>query len=235
MGPSSHFAMSNDGAVVRDLKNDRLLKLNTIGAEMWALLSRGMPEQQVIQKIALQYGVDAQRVRRDLQALLAQGAEMGLSPRSVTISDGPIPEAVNWQSHSLPAVPAASPVLRDVVKSILGLLLFDVILLFRSLESLCSIVQSWPVQGGCQENESSVIAQIVCAVERASVWYPKKALCLQRSAVATCLLRHHGVQARMVVGVRPMPLLAHAWVEVNRRVVNDSPRVKSFYQSLTSY
>jgi hypothetical protein len=38
----------------------------------------------------------------------------------------------------------------------------------------------------------------------------------------------------MKIGIRPMPFLAHAWVEVEERVVNDWPGVKNYYQSLVT-
>lgn len=62
---------------------------------------------------------------------------------------------------------------------------------------------------------------IVWAVDEACVWYPKRATCLQRSAVATWLLRRHGLRAEMVIGCRPLPFESHAWVELDGRVVND--------------
>ncbi len=235
MCTSFHLAITGDGVVVLDLKHDRLLKLNAIGAEMWTLLSRGISEDQVIEKIACHYDVDPLRVGNDLRTLLRQGAELGLSPESVTIAERVEPDAFPEKLATLIAAPLPLPRLVDVIRAVFGLALFDGILLCRSLESLCSVVQWWPVRHLGTKSESIVIGQILGAVERASVWYPKKALCLQRSAVTTCLLRTRGIQASMVVGVRPMPLLAHAWVEVYGRVVNDSPRVKSFYQSLTSY
>jgi transglutaminase superfamily protein len=37
------------------------------------------------------------------------------------------------------------------------------------------------------------------------------------------LLRARGVVARLLIGYRPVPFLSHAWVEVEGRVVNDSP------------
>lgn len=235
MSPSFHLAITDDGGVLLDLKHDRLLKLNPIGAEMWALLSRGMPEEQVAQRVALRYSVDPVRVGDDLRALLRQGEELGLSPESVAIAESVAAEAVNEKLSSVVATPVRLPRSVDVIKALLGLALFDTIVLCRSLESLCSVVRSWPLRELGSNSESVAIDQIVGAVERASVWYPKKALCLQRSAVTTCMLRDCGVQASMVVGVRPMPLLAHAWVEVHGRVVNDSVRVKTFYQSLTAY
>jgi hypothetical protein len=46
------------------------------------------------------------------------------------------------------------------------------------------------------------------------------------------LLKSYGVPARMVIGARQMPFRAHAWVEVNGRVVNDKPYVREMYAVL---
>lgn len=240
MPHSSHLAITKDGGVVLDLKHDRLLKLNAIATEMWTLLSRGVPETQVIEEIADRYGVDRLRVGEDLRAVLRRGRELGLSPDLVSIAVPTEQEPRKGEKRCVPskqeqAVLKTLPKAVDVVKAILGLGLFDIVLSYRSLETLCSAVRSWPAKSLHVVNESTVIAQVSCAVDRASVWYPKKALCLQRSAVTTCLLRQHGIRAYMVVGVRAMPFLAHAWVEVEGRVINDFPRVKIFYQSVTSY
>lgn len=241
MHDSPQFAITADGAVVLDLKHDQLLKLNVVAAEMWAFLSRGMSESQVVEEIAHRYGVDRWRVREDLRALLRRGEELGLSPKSALIAKStkhePLPEenpscGAREQDH---AAMNAIPRTADVVMAILGFALFDIILSCCSLETLCSIVRSWLVRPVVSASEPSVVGQISAAVERASVWYPKRVLCLQRSAVTTCLLRGRGIGANMVVGVRPMPFLAHAWVEVDGRVVNDFPRVKTFYQSLSSF
>jgi hypothetical protein len=74
--------------------------------------------------------------------------------------------------------------------------------------------------------------QIVWAVDEACVWYVKRAPCLQRSAVATRLLRRHGVPAELVIGYRPIPFESHAWVEVGGRVVNDRPQYQKFFTVL---
>ena len=80
-----------------------------------------------------------------------------------------------------------------------------------------------------------MIGRICTAVERACVWYPKKAMCLQRSAVTVCLLKSVGIDARMIVGARVMPMLSHAWVEVNGEVVNDYLKVTTVYQRVASF
>jgi hypothetical protein len=73
---------------------------------------------------------------------------------------------------------------------------------------------------------------VVWAVDEACVWYVKRAACLQRSVVATRLLRRHGVHADLVIGYRPIPFESHAWVEVEGRVVNDRQQYQKFFAVL---
>ncbi len=76
------------------------------------------------------------------------------------------------------------------------------------------------------------IDTICQAVDIASVWYWKQVPCLQRSAAATCLLRQHGIAAQLVIGAQCMPFRAHAWVEVEGKIVNDKPYVSELYAVL---
>lgn len=64
------------------------------------------------------------------------------------------------------------------------------------------------------------------AVNLAACFYFKPVRCLQRSAAIVHLLREYGIDGRLVIGYRPSPFLAHAWAEVDGRVVNDSQAYK---------
>jgi hypothetical protein len=75
-------------------------------------------------------------------------------------------------------------------------------------------------------------ADIVWAVDEACVWYVKRAACLQRSAIATWLLRRYGVGAELVIGCRPLPFESHAWVEVDGQIVNDRPQYQKAFTVL---
>jgi hypothetical protein len=74
---------------------------------------------------------------------------------------------------------------------------------------------------------------VVWAVDEACVWYVKRAACLQRSVVATRLLRRYGFAAEMVIGCRPLPFESHAWVEVDGVVVNDLPQYRRAFTVLS--
>jgi hypothetical protein len=74
--------------------------------------------------------------------------------------------------------------------------------------------------------------RIVClAVAKACSLYPRTVKCLQRSSVIVYLLRMYGVKADLVFGVERFPFYAHAWVEVEGRIVNDR-KVKAIYQTI---
>jgi Transglutaminase-like superfamily len=77
-----------------------------------------------------------------------------------------------------------------------------------------------------------VVQEICGAIDMACIWYWKEVLCLQRSAATTCLLKRCGVPAQMVIGAQQMPFKAHAWVELDGRVVNDKPYVVEMYAVL---
>lgn len=75
--------------------------------------------------------------------------------------------------------------------------------------------------------------EAICrAVDIASALYWKEVLCLQRSAATACLLKEHGYAAQVVVGAQQAPFRAHAWVEVDGRVVNDKPYMLEIYDTL---
>jgi hypothetical protein len=111
------------------------------------------------------------------------------------------------------------------------LLQYDRFLLRHDFAALHSKVRLLPVASPqlSRINIDKEIAHVCKAVSYACIWYPKPVLCLQRSAVAVALLRRHGIPAVMVIGAKRLPTKAHAWVEVNGRVVNDKPGVQTDY------
>jgi hypothetical protein len=80
--------------------------------------------------------------------------------------------------------------------------------------------------------EQITVDQICRSVDLATALYFKQVRCLQRSAATACLLKKFGFPAEMVVGVQQTPFLAHAWVELGGRVVNDKPYMSEIYQVL---
>lgn len=118
-------------------------------------------------------------------------------------------------------------------KALSKLILFDFYLYRGNFAALHRKVEHYPVgENGTLPN---MVERICSAVDLACMWYPKRALCLQRSAATTCLLRSHGVPAHMVIGAQKLPFKAHAWVEVDRQVVNDKPYMPEIYTVLDRF
>lgn len=112
-----------------------------------------------------------------------------------------------------------------------GLFAFDLLLRFWGFEALIKRVEGWPTAEP-HTTDHEICRRVCAAVNRAQVYYPKKAMCLQHSAVVTCLLRRKAVPAQMVLAAQEFPPKAHAWVEVAGAVVNDFKQVKTRYREL---
>jgi len=114
-----------------------------------------------------------------------------------------------------------------VFQAFWGLIAYDVMLMLGKFKTVRSIVGRWVVKPRTIPGES--LEQIVQAINIACICYPKQVLCLQRSSVTTCLLRHHGVAAQMVLGAQKTPFAAHAWTEVNSLPINERSNVQARY------
>jgi len=117
-----------------------------------------------------------------------------------------------------------------VLKAFLNLVYFDFYLSRDNFRTFYDKVRSYPV--GKKVKSPDEVEKICAAMDMACIWYWKQALCLQRSAATACLLKRNGVAAQMVIGAQQMPFKAHAWVEVDGRVVNDKPYTPEMYAVL---
>lgn len=116
------------------------------------------------------------------------------------------------------------------LRAFLKLIYFDVYLARGNFAALYSKVHNYPIGETAKSPEA--VEKVCAAVDMACIWYWKEVLCLQRSAATACLLKRHGVAAQMVIGAQQMPFKAHAWVELDGRVINDKPYVREIYAVL---
>lgn len=114
-----------------------------------------------------------------------------------------------------------------VVRAYWKLVLFDFYIARGNFSALYGRVRSSPLAH--KVSHSNTVDRVCEAVNMAAIWYWKEALCLQRSAATACLLKEHGVPAKMVIGAQQMPFRAHAWVEIDDRIVNDKPYLRDMY------
>jgi hypothetical protein len=112
-------------------------------------------------------------------------------------------------------------------KALIGLLVFDVLGFGRNFTHMHRFVSGRKVSHRTPPPDA--VVKVCNAINYACVVYPKQVLCLQRSAVTTCLLRSIGVSAHMVMGAQKVPFKAHAWTEVDGRAINERRDVRSIY------
>lgn len=112
-------------------------------------------------------------------------------------------------------------------RALLALLTYDVLNTVCPFNTLYLIVRRWKV--ALRAADSAIIERVCTAVNYACIWYPKQALCLQRSFVTTYLLRKGGIAAHMVLGAQKLPFKAHAWVEVDGQAINERSNVQATY------
>jgi hypothetical protein len=112
-------------------------------------------------------------------------------------------------------------------RAIFALLAYDALSAVCSFKTLYSLVKRWKVAHVA--TDSATIDRVCTALNYACIWYPKQALCLQRSFVTTYLLRKSGIAANMVLGAQKLPFKAHAWVEVNGQAINERSNVQATY------
>lgn len=102
------------------------------------------------------------------------------------------------------------------VGAILTLISFDIRLQFLGFQHVCAWIQRWPI--GDQRASSGALGRlgtIEWIVGRICLYYPKRVLCFERSAVLTRLIRRNGLPTRLVIGAERLPFYMHAWVEVD--------------------
>lgn len=237
-GAQLRLVSSPDGHFLLDIQHDRILRLNSVGFEIWTLLATGASEPQIVHRLSQRYQVNEQTIAKDVRGMLERLDQLQISPANSTSAER-MPTKPNdrqqpsYPWYGQPDVPKPEPRKVTVVWAVIGLFLFDVILRVFSLKVLCWCVKTCPIIR--RSPDAATPAKICSAVEHATVWYPKQAVCFQRSAVTACLLRCYGITARMMIGLRPLPLQAHSWVEISDAVLNDWRPVSHFYHTATSY
>jgi hypothetical protein len=226
---------NQDGAVLLDLRQGLCLSMTPVGVKIWSLLAQGCSLEQITESLAAQFrDVERQQIYHDLIKYVTDLGNKGLlMPPCGSGKTEPPSVAVRfmhwWRRRADSGYKGTRP--KNVrlleLKALVGLLVFDCFRFGKNFTLLYRFVQGWSVF------PSSVSPDVVALVERAinyaCVWYPKRVLCLQRSAVTTCLLRSCGVQARMVLGAQKTPFKAHAWTEVDGEAINERRNVQSLY------
>lgn len=242
------------------IAEDRVCKLNGVGALTWMILE-DVAEQLSLDEIVsaleqqfeainlegeLRYEVPHEQLHADTDVFLkkmvsmrlldvsrdSRGREFYSISADVTgTTSAPAVDITHFDSAGNERADDLSFSPRETFSAFVGLLAFDLLLKFGGFQRLIRRVEHWPIASR-RTSDREICRRVRGMVDRAQMYYPKKAMCLQHSAVVTCLLRRRGVPAEMVVAAQTFPPKAHAWAEVAGEVVSDSPNVKTKYREL---
>jgi hypothetical protein len=223
-----------DGAALLDIRRGLCLSLNPVGAEIWRLLKLGTPLDEIAEELATKFDEDRACILEDVREFLGDLLQKELfsaDNENTRIAASKLRSAlISWwrtglESHSTTGSASHRFLL---AKALFSLVAFDLLRFSTDFAAMYELVRHWPTAPGPPSTEA--VNRVCKAVNYACVWYPKRVLCLQRSAVTTCLLRACGMPAQMVIGAQQFPFKAHAWTEVNDRPINERRDVTSSYQ-----
>lgn len=232
--------------VLLDGAAGRFFKLNAAGTCVWEGLTAGRGRAEILRGMQARFQVPEARLSADLDALLAELSRRRLIVRlgagnAVDGSAGPSePSGPSERSKpSKPPEPAAAggrQALRrpaGVAVAYAALLLADLLLRGGGYRRFRRRIAGWPVARTARRPVDP--AKVCGEVDTAASYYFKRAWCLQRSAATTCLLRRAATPAHLVIGVREVPFMSHAWVEVDGTVINDTAAVRRLYREIDRF
>jgi hypothetical protein len=225
---------TEDGAALLDIQQGLCLSLTSTAAEIWHLLKLKRSARQIVEILAAEFpDIPQDTIRRDVAKCMQDFRRhwLLLSPEeSEHIKRVPGIVALFHPSRKKPKENDEGMRVSNsslVVRAVVGLLLFDFLSSRVAFSRIHAAVAAWPTAAAHSAPDS--IQRVCGAVNQACVWYPKRVLCLQRSAVTVCLLRNYGVTAEMVIGAQKCPFKAHAWAEIAGRAVNERTDVQRNY------
>jgi len=226
---------TQDGAALLDIQQGLCLSLTPIAARIWRHLKLDHSPEEITDILAEEFGnaprhVIQQDVLRFIADLRNQRLVLTSSEQPAQTEAFPLFVALLQPRRLAVADTLTCPVRVPRFlfwKALLGLVVFDVFRFGNNFSKIHACVKLWPTTH--RPIPSDVVERICRAISYASMCYPKRVLCLQRSAVTTCLLRNSGMPAQMVVGARKFPFKAHAWTEVNGRAINERRDVQQIY------
>ena len=256
MSPTDRARKHKDGSVLLSIAEDSVCKLNGVGALTWMILEDSRDRlslDEIVRALEdefaainaegeLRYEVAHEQLQTDTDRFLKKMVALGLLQRSgdgfysisedvtgTTSAPATDVEASVFAGNDVAEDPSISR--RETFSAFIALLAFDLLLKVGGFQRLIRRDARWPIAEP-RNADREICRRVRGMVDRAQLYYPKKAMCLQHSAVVTCLLRRRGIPAEMVLAAQTFPPKAHAWAEVAGEVVNDLSSVKSEYRVL---
>lgn len=238
VSPDVRSDTDKDGSAILQITRDRIYTIIGVGSVIWSKLvasKDGLTAHEIADELSADFAdIPRQQIERDVERFLTTFQQNGFI--QAVRSKSNVGERSRYFAGStfLFLAQTTTSVLLNlrlrVLAAFCGLATIDFLIKLVSFSALYNFVRNWPVRD--QKDGLRAISEINDAVTRALTWYPKQAMCLQRSAVTTNLLRSSGVPAQMIIGCQKLPFVVHAWVEVDHEVINDKPRVQETHKVL---
>lgn len=143
-------------------------------------------------------------------------------PGATGFARWPLPER-SWQGDTS-RDPAPAAVGLALLREVAAILEMRV----SRFRNVVTGLRSWPVRERTT-GAFPTIGELVGAFDRADRILSPRNRCLPRSIALMRTLRDIGEPAHLVIGVRTYPFLAHAWVQLQGRVIGDDlDRVRAY-------
>jgi len=229
-------ASDADGSTILHVRKGMLFSAIGLASDLWTQFTThpgGLNFDELHTQIAAEYPqVPKEQIECDIQRVLKQLTEKELVTECKRSKQTKLAR-VNVSRLLQPIASAFMSTLLTMhlfrIAALFQLFFFDLIQALGGFQLVYQTIKQWPVR---KINRASVTLKLHEALNQAARYYPKNALCVQRSATLSCLLRSSGVAAETVIACRKVPFKGHAWVEVAGEVVNDKPNVQGFYNSV---
>lgn len=241
------FSTDRDGTIILDVHGGKFHSLIHSGSKVWTMLAAhpdGITARELVNQLMEHDDEFAEEPREQVAAAIRNILQK-------LTDDGLLETDESNQRSTLQTLKcslceAGAKAIRHTGNTLIRLrspnaaafiefAFYEVIRRFGGFYARQKIIRQWPISGSGRSNDGAELPAVCEAVHNAAVWYPKQTLCLQKASVTTSLLRQHGFQADMKIGVRKQPFHAHAWVEVDGQVVGDHQNVRKYFREIASW
>ena len=228
-------ASDADGSTILHVRKGILFSAIGLASELWTKLIRhpdGLDFDELRADISVNYpNVAKEQIARDVRRVLEQLSKKELITELNSSNRTNHAEA-NPLAFSRVLIATLLTVRLFGLAAFFQLFVFDLTQALGGFRFVHQTVKQWPVS---KKKMPKAIQKLSLALNHAARYYPKTTLCVQRSAALTCLLRSSGVPAETVIACRKVPFKGHAWVEVAGEVINENPKVQTFYNSVLTH
>lgn len=226
IGNLVYLTSYNGNFVILDINNDRYILLDYEDSEsLWSYIVYGnKPNQQIISLIKSRV-INRQKILNRVDNFKISEIKAVITPD------------IEYEIHQY------SSRLSDINVSISSWLDFLVALFLASIitvlvkfgyMSYCFKYLIWLISKKKREQSIKRAQKHIAIVNKACQWLPYKIKCLEWALCCTITAAQKGVYIDLLIGVRCLPFMAHAWVEQQGLSIIDEIKYKDFYSVIFS-